>query len=193
MGALTLVVGGQKAGKSRTALALATRHGTPVLLTPAEPGDAELAERIDRHREDRDPGIAVLEGFDLVANLRAAPAGAPVVVDALDTWLLHRMEQHGLFDDLSEDVAPLGGHGREAQARVLAEVDLTVAAAEGRDGPAFVVAGAVGLGMHGPSPAARRYEDLHGLATQRLARDAERVLLVVAGRVVDLARLDGHP
>lgn len=189
MGALTLVVGGQKAGKSRTALAVARRAGTPVLLAPASPDDPELAERIARHRRDREPDVRVVEGFDLLAGLDDAGPDAPVVVDALDTWLLHHMQEAGLFDDLVADVAPLGAGGEAAQAAVLARVDALAAAAADRPGATVVVAGAVGMGVHGPSPATRRYEDLHGLATQRLGRDAAEVLLVVAGRAVALDAL----
>ncbi len=196
MGELTLVVGGQKAGKSSAALRVARRHGAPpILVAPADATDGELAERIARHRADRDPDVLTVEGFE-VADYLADPAwhDRPAIVDALDTWLLDAMGRHGLLD-LPDDAptAPLGDDGRVAQEAVLDEVGEIAAAAAGRSAPTVVVAGAVGMGPHGATPLTRRYEDLHGLALQALGRAATDVLLVVAGRALRLQDLDDLP
>lgn len=196
MGRLTLVVGGQKAGKSSAALRLARRSAAPpVLIAPADAADGELAERIARHRADRDPDVLTVEGFE-VADYLADPAwhDRPAIVDAMDTWLLDAMGRHGLLDvDPTEPTAPLGEHGRASQEAVLDEVADIARAAIDRPGPTFVVAGTVGMGAHGPTPLARRYEDLHGLALQALGRVASDVLLVVAGRALPLQRIEDLP
>ncbi len=193
MGRLTLVVGGQKAGKSSVALRLARRLATsPVLLAPAVAADGELAERIARHREDRDADVTTVEGFEIEDYL-ADPAwqGRPAIVDALDTWLLDAMLRHGLLDVAPEaDTAPLGQDGLVGQESVLDEVAAIARAAAERRAPTIIVAGAVGMGAHGPTPISRRYEDLHGMALKALGREARDVLLVVAGRVVRLHDLD---
>lgn len=189
MGALVVVIGGQKSGKSSIASRLARRSGRPVrLVTPARGDDPELAERIARHRADRPADVTVDETFDVAGALRAIPDDA-VVVDALDTWLLEAMQERGLFDE-DAATAALGSAGLSAQEAVLASVDEIVAASAERDGPTIVIAGTIGMGMHGPTLASRRYEDLHGMATQALGRAAASVLLVVAGRVLELTDVD---
>lgn len=184
MGAVTLVVGGQKAGKSSTAARLAAGSGRPVVVVaPAVASDEEMAERIARHREDRPGGWATLETFDLVGALAEAGDRACVVVDAFDTWLADAMGRAGLWTD--DAVAALGPDGAAAADRVLSGVDALVSVAVRRDGPTVVVAGQPGVGPHALGAGARRYVDLHGLALQRLGA-AGRVLLVVAGRALEL-------
>lgn len=181
MGRLTLIVGGQKSGKSSTAARLARDSGRDVVvLAPAEIGDDEMRERVDRHRRDRPPDWRTLETFDLAAALGSVRDDECVLVDALDTWLTHEMGRAGLWTD--DDVAPLGAGGVAACEAVLGRIDTFVAAALGRSGPTLVVAGQPGVGLHPMSANGRRYVDLHGLALQRLGR-AGRVMQVVAGVV----------
>lgn len=189
MGELVLLLGGQKAGKSSAAARLARATGRTVrLVTPAVGDDPELAERIARHREDRAADVAVDETF-AVAEVLAANTHDAIVVDALDTWLLDRMGQAGLLD-VGDEPTPLGLQGQAAQVSVLADLRDVIEAARQRSGPTWIIGGLVGMGMHGGTPVARRFEDLHGLATQQLGRAADQVLFVVAGRAIDLAAFD---
>lgn len=184
MGQVTLVLGGQKSGKSSTAARLAAATGQAVaVVTPAEPSDQEMVERIARHRRDRPAEWTTIETFDLIAALAAAGDATCVIVDALDTWLAHRMGEADLWT--ADDVAPLGEQGQAAAESVLADVSRIAAAAASRAGETIVVAGQPGLGLHPMSANGRRYTDLHGLSLQRLGTGA-RVLLVVAGRTMEM-------
>ena len=184
MGQLTLIVGGQKSGKSSTAarLAAATGEGV-VVVTPAERSDPEMVERIARHQRDRPADWTTLETFDLVAALTAAGTTATVIVDAMDTWLAHKMGEADLWTE--DDVAPLGEQGQAAAETLLADVSRIADEATRRAGDTIFVAGQPGFGLHPGSANGRRYTDLHGLALQRLAAGA-RVVLVVAGRSVEM-------
>lgn len=183
---LTLIVGGQKTGKSTVAARLASTGDAPVtVVAPAVPTDAEFAERIARHRADRPAHWSTIETFDLLGTLETVEDTTTVIVDALDTWLGQRMGEAGLLP--ADDVpTPLGSAGAEAAASILGRVDAFADRAAERSGHVLVVAGQPGMGLIGPSPATRRYVDLHGQAVQRLSAAAHRALLVVAGRTIEL-------
>ena len=68
----------------------------------------------------------------------------------------------------------------------LVDVDGFCAALDGRE--AVVVSDEVGLGVHPSTEAGRIFRDRLGEVNQRVADVADRVLLVVAGRVLPLAR-----
>ena len=184
MGRLTLVLGGQKSGKSSTASRLAADTGAAVVVvTPAAAGDEEMAERIARHQSDRPDDWQTVETFDVAGALAAAPTDACVVVDAFDTWLAHAMGAADLWTD--DDVAALGPDGADAAEQVLDQVTAWAGAAEARNGETIIVAGQPGFGLHPLTANGRRYADLHGLSLSRLGTGA-RVMLVVAGRALEL-------
>lgn len=184
MGELTLVVGGQKSGKSSTAAAMAAATGAAVVvIAPASPADEEMAERIVRHRRDRPSGWRTVETFDLAAALATVDDQSCVIIDAFDTWLAHAMGEAGLWTDA--DVAAWGDEGALAAEGVLAEVGALAAAARARGGATMVVAGQPGFGLHPMNANGRRYADVHGLSLQRLGTDS-RVVLVIAGRSLQL-------
>lgn len=184
MGGLTLVVGGQKSGKSSTAVAMAAATGAAVVvIAPASPGDEEMAERIARHRRDRPSGWHTIETFDLAATLATVDDQSCVIIDAFDTWLAHAMGEAGLWTDA--DVAAWGDEGALAAEGLLAEVDALASAARTRGGDTIVVAGQPGFGLHPMNANGRRYADVHGLSLQRLG-PGSRVVLVIAGRSLQL-------
>jgi nicotinate-nucleotide--dimethylbenzimidazole phosphoribosyltransferase len=186
VGDLILVVGGQKSGKSGFAAARASRQANEVaVITPAEATDPEMIERIARHRADRPASWQTFETFDLADALgRAGSTTATVIVDALDTWLVHAMQTHDLWTDA--DVEPLGRDGMAAVERLLDEVGEVVAAAQGRGGETIVIAGELGSALAPLGAGTRRYIDLHGRILQRLAAAATEAFLVVAGRAIPL-------
>lgn len=180
MGRLTLMLGGQKSGKSSLAARRATASGRPVVVvTPAVVRDPEFAARVARHRADRPAGWRTCETFDLPAAVTGAPPNAFLLVDALDTWLAESLQAAGIG---TGDEIPDPDQRRRAEAAVLAELRQFAAAVAGRDVEAVVIAGQPGLGIHAGGAGARAYVDLHGLAVQALSAAADEVLLVVGGR-----------
>lgn len=184
MARLTLVLGGQKSGKSRLAARRAAASGRPVtVVTPAVVRDPEFAARVARHRADRPAHWRTLETVDLVAAVTGPPASGFRVVDALDTWLAETLEAAGLpVDDTVWDPA----HRAAREPAVLRRLRAFLAAVAMVDGEVLVIAGQPGLGVHAGGAGARAYVDLHGLATQELAAVADEAVLVVAGRVLPL-------
>lgn len=161
---LTLLLGGARAGKSALALRRARAHGGPVVfVATAEAGDADMAERIARHRAERDPAWTTVEApRDLTGALRAAPAGACVIVDCLTLW-----------------VANLLDHGDDEVARLAAEA---AGLAARRAAPTIAVSNEVGMGVVPGTAVGRRYRDLLGHVNAVWAERADAAALVVAGR-----------
>lgn len=184
MGSLTLLVGGQKSGKSSLAARRAQASGRPVtVVTPAVIRDDEFAARVARHRADRPAEWQIVETFDLSAAVGGAGDGAFVIVDALDTWLAERMQHGGAaLDGTEPDRVALD----RTTGAVLAELKELTSVVAARDSDVVLIAGQPGLGVHAGSAGSRAYVDLHGLALQTLSDRADEVLLVVAGRVLPL-------
>ncbi len=169
--ALTLLLGGARSGKSALAERLAARWDGPVtVVATGQARDAEMAERIRRHRARRPAGWqTVEEPLDLEAAVTLAPAGAHVLVDCLTLWVANLIEPPGLTDD------QVGRRARSA-----------AAAAAARAAPTVVVSNEVGAGIVPADALARRYRDLLGQVNVAWAAAADHALLLVAGRAVPL-------
>lgn len=167
---ITLVLGGTRSGKSAVAESLVAAAPGPVTyVATGRVTDADMAARIAAHQARRPGGWATVEaGTDLPAALTGL-AGA-VLVDSLGTWVAGH-------DDLRPDTAGLC-------------VALRARAASGA-GPTVVVSEEVGLGVHAPTEAGRRFADVLGTLNRAVADESDRVLLVVAGRVLPLERAAG--
>lgn len=159
----TLVLGGARSGKSRFAQAQAESLFAPLtLIATAQAFDDEMAQRIARHRADRDARWRVIEEpYDLAAALRAACAPErAVVVDCLTLWLSNLMHA-------GRDLAAAG--------------DALLAALASAQGAVFLVSNEVGLGLVPDNPLGRAFRDAQGWLNQSVAQISARVVFVAAG------------
>lgn len=179
--ALTLVTGGTRSGKSAFAEGLvAAATGEVVYVATGAAGDPEMVARIAAHRARRPATWRTLETADPAAALRECDDDRPVIVDSVGSWIARLLEDAGLLRDEVSVTAP------EAVTGIRARIEELAAAAARRAGPTVVVCEQAGLGLLPTGAAARRWLDLVGDAAQLLAAGAERVLLVVAGRALEL-------
>lgn len=158
-----LVLGGARSGKSRHAQAVAERcGGRLVYIATAQAFDAEMADRIARHRADRDARWTTVEApVDLAAAIAVADApDAVLLVDCLTLWTSNLL--------LAEE---------DADHRV-AELLTAAAAVRGR---LILVANETGLGIVPDNALARRFRDLAGTINQRVAATVDAVDFVLAG------------
>jgi len=167
---ITLVTGGARSGKSRYALELAAASPRPALIATAEPIDAEMSDRIRRHREERgDRYLTIEEPVDLAAALTRLPQGTgTAVVDCLTVWLGNLVHRRG-----EEAVAE--------EPHALAEVAAFLSALAAPPCPLVLVTNEVGMGIVPANALARSFADLAGRLNQAIAARAERVVLMVCG------------
>lgn len=168
---LVLLIGGARSGKSGLALRLASGQRSPVVfLATGQAGDAEMAERIARHREERPASWQTIEvPLGLREAIDAAPRESCVILDCLTLWTANALERLGA-----------------AEAEVLAAGAAGAAAA--RQGLTVAVTNEVGLGIVPENPLGRSYRDLLGRVNAIWAERAAEAYLVVAGRAL---RLEG--
>jgi adenosylcobinamide kinase/adenosylcobinamide-phosphate guanylyltransferase len=189
--AVTFVTGPVRSGKSAFGVRLARESGSPVtyLATAAgAPEDVEWRARLMRHVRDRPASWRTVETAGMsqqaqLALLREAAPGTFLIVDALGTWLAARIAAR--IDLLEIDYMVLESQLDEEAAQF---VDAMLAS------PANVIAVSeqIGWDVVPVAAAARLFRDAMGRMTQRLAKGADRIYLVVAGYAVDL-RAMGEP
>lgn len=163
---LILVLGGARAGKSTFALRLAKDYageGSVTFIATAQALDAEMEQRIARHREERPKNWTTIEEpYHLDEALVNVSDSGVALVDCLtlfvSNWLL-REDEHTL---------------NEVTQRFLANV-------RSRTQTVIVVSNEVGLGLVPETPLGRTFRDLLGRVNQQFAEAADEVYLLVAG------------
>ena len=163
-----LLLGGARSGKSALATRLALESKLPVtVIATATAGDEEMAHRIRNHRESR-PSLwkTVEEPIELFRAIRGCGVGDFLVVDCLTLWVTNLLG---------------AGHDAADFARL---ADPVVRELNGRRG--VVVTNEVGMGIVPANEMARQFRDVLGFVNTRFAEAAERALLMVAGRALEL-------
>ncbi|MGN1285000.1 MAG: bifunctional adenosylcobinamide kinase/adenosylcobinamide-phosphate guanylyltransferase [Bradyrhizobium sp.] len=157
-----LITGGARSGKSRRAeLRARSLPGQPVYVATAEALDAEMDERIARHRARRGGDWIEREvPLDLVDVLSETDRGGARLVDCLTLWLSNLLHAER---DWSQEVTRLA----EALPR--------------QHSPVILVTNEVGLGIVPDNALARAFRDAAGLMNQTIAGVAKEVEFVVAG------------
>ena len=142
-----------------------------TFIATAEPGDDEMAQRIELHRAQRPSGWTTIEEpLDLRGALARSGDDAAVVIECVSLWVANVVNGRNAGVDVEEEA-------RAAAALAGTRRSLTVA-----------VSNEVGLGIIPETPLGRRYRDVLGRVNATWAAAAERAALVVAGRVLPLDR-----
>ena len=162
-----LVLGGARSGKSAYAeQRLAAEPAvTYVATAPPRADDPEWTARVQAHVGRRPAGWTTVETGDVARLLR--DADVPLLVDDLGLWLTRAVDAAGAWEGPLDDVQ--------------AACDELVGAWRGRRGTAVLVAPEVGAGVVPATASGRRFRDLLGALTTRLAAASDEVVQVVAG------------
>lgn len=156
----TLVLGGARSGKTAYAVRKAeAEQGALVYVATAEPLDAEMEERIRRHKAERGARWRTVETpLDLPGTLEAISETETAVVDCLTLWLSNLMHADR---DIDYEAARM--------IRALPGVNV------------IFVSNEVGLGIVPDNALARRFRDAAGRLNQAVAAAADNVIFVAAG------------
>lgn len=166
---IVFVTGGARSGKSRFAERRAAASGEAVTyLATAQALDAEMAERIARHRADRPVEWLTLEEPLRVPEALGRAPTPTVLLDCLSLWVSNL-----LLEGLSDPAA-------------LARADALLAAARTRPGLTVLVSNEVGFGIVPDNALARRYRDLLGWVNQQAAAASDEAWLLVSGLPLQL-------
>jgi adenosylcobinamide kinase/adenosylcobinamide-phosphate guanylyltransferase len=136
---------------------------------PPGSGDAEWDTRVAEHQRRRSPNWRTVETLAL-AEVLAAPATAPVLVDCLTTWLARAMDDCGAWD------------GDPDAARALAaRIDGLLDAWQLTRRDVVAVSNEIGSGVVPGTVSGRRFRDELGRLNARIASGSDEVWLCTAG------------
>jgi adenosyl cobinamide kinase/adenosyl cobinamide phosphate guanylyltransferase len=189
---ITLVLGGTRSGKSEVAEGLVPASGTPVTyVATGRVTDEDMAARVAAHRARRPAGWATVElgpgaGRDAGVDAGGEDGGATGGADL--PAVLAGLRGHVLVDSLGTWVA-----SDPALAPDTAGLCAALAARARSGGDTVLVSEEVGMGVHPPTEVGRRFADALGTLNRSVAERADRVLLVVAGRLLPLDRAGSPP
>ena len=173
----TLVLGGVRSGKSRYAESLLRDAASVTYVAtgmPASGDDPDWAARVAAHQSRRGAAYTTLETVEVGRTLRAATA--PVLVDCLAVWLTRLVDDAAAWEDPDRARAVLAAARTDlVEALASAPVDVVLVSNE------------AGLGVVPAHASGRLFRDELGTLNAAVAAVADRVVLVVAGRVLDLS------
>ena len=167
----TFITGGQSTGKSTKALEMALIDPSPrVMIATAQAFDAEMEEKIRRHREERqDRFITLEEPIDLPSAFEKALALRPrvIVVDCLTMWVSNL-----LLAERTKDIPRFTERYLELLRLHSEQTELC---------HTLIVSNEVGFGIIPANALSRQYVVLLGSVNKAVANICDRVLLMVSG------------
>jgi len=166
MSQIIFITGGARGGKSRLAEELAESFGAPLAyIATCEPGDAEMEERIARHRERRGHAWQTIEEPFALADVVRRHDGRfnGMLVDCITLWLTNLLLK-----------------SNDSQ-KVLDDVSAFIELFPGLETPLLLVSSEVGMGIVPDNRLARTFRDLAGEANELLAKSADEVYVMFSG------------
>jgi adenosylcobinamide kinase/adenosylcobinamide-phosphate guanylyltransferase len=163
---VTLVLGGVRSGKSRWAQELAAEAARVAYVATAQPRDAEMTEKIPRHRAERPIYWCTFEEPLELGRVIAehAPAFDVMLIDCLTVFVAN-LQEAAVADPV----------------RMARRIEDLLQALRALPTLVVLVSNEVGSGVVPPYPAGRRFRDALGELNQRVAGIADNVVLLVAG------------
>lgn len=175
MAQLILITGGARSGKSRYAEQMLTAAPVVTYIATAQALDAEMQQRISKHRARRPAHWRTLESPIRLQQAVQSAGGEAVLIDCLAVWVSNLLlcSWDESADNWTSETDP--------EQLVLSAVEGLLQAIAARPGKVVVVSNEVGSGVVPSYRLGRLYRDLLGLANQRLATAANQVYCCISG------------
>lgn len=173
MGQITLLLGGARSGKSSYVQKLAEESGKSVMfLATAQAFDDEMSARIQKHKSERSADWQTMEiPFEIASHVKEIKSEV-VILDCI-TLLASNLMMQFVKDDIVDEELFIQA--------IQEEIEEMLSAIQKSNQHWFIVSNEVGLGLVPPYQMGRVYRDGIGWANQRLAKEAQQVIFMVAG------------
>ena len=176
MSHLILITGGVRSGKSSRAEQLLANSGRVLYIATARCFDSEMERRIALHRQSRPAHWVTAEASAALDDVLAAHPEGDVLLDCVGNMVTNLMlDAEPDYDGLSM------ARVEEIERQIGGEFTRLLDALRVREGTAVLVSGEVGLGLVAPYRMGRVFADILGRLNQRLAAQADEVLLMSCG------------
>lgn len=178
MGKVILITGGSRSGKSDFALRCGENlPGKRCFVATCPVVDQEMANRINKHRQSRDPELwDTVEEPLKIGEIIERNHYNVYLVDCLTLWIYNQMRF------CAETGETCGEEYIEDETRKLLHLF------EGIDSTVIFVTNEVGLGIVPENELARRYRDLVGSCNKTIGSAADEAVLVSCGLPIYLKK-----
>ncbi|MDO5027646.1 MAG: bifunctional adenosylcobinamide kinase/adenosylcobinamide-phosphate guanylyltransferase [Bacillota bacterium] len=171
---ISLITGGQRSGKSSFAESLLKNKDKVAYIATAKVDGQEMAERIKIHQESRPKAWRTIEAYkDFLAYVEDEDY---YLLECLGTMTANIM--YDLTKDLERIPARLA---KEVEDTVYNNVMDLINFCRDRDKDLIIITNEVGLSLTPMDHIGRVYTDSLGRISQRIAKEADQVYLVVCG------------
>lgn len=185
MADLILITGGARSGKSSYAEQLARDVGERVLYVATAIGfDAEMQDRIARHRQQRPAHWDTWEGYQNLKTIfdDQSKTYDVILLDCItllvSNWILQQTEATMVGWD--------GASLERLEQRIIEELRSFLDEAIRRNVTVIMVTNEVGFGIVPENQLARIFRDVAGRVNQYIATRARTVYLVVCGQALQI-------
>ena len=179
MAHVTLITGGARSGKSTFAEELAASSGSKIgYIATAQALDAEMEDRITRHRQQRPAEWTTFEEpvYPSQVLSRYGDQFEVILLDCLTVLTTNIILRNEEVDWNKPSVGQLN----TIELQVLDEIKELLSAAESFAGKLLCVTNEVGLGIVPDTPLSRFFRDCNGRVNQMMAKTSDDVFLVVS-------------
>lgn len=183
---IIFIIGGARSGKSSFALYEAEKiEGKKLFIATAQPLDAEMKARIERHRKERGQNWDTAEVHIKIGETLKTKCTfyKVILIDCLTLWLSNVMGVHAKTSDMNtkivETINTLVDDLQNIRHSLRCSDDLS---------SIFIVSNEVGMGIVPGNRSARIFRDMAGQLNQKVAQIADEVYLIVSGLPLQLKK-----
>lgn len=162
MGKIILVLGGVKSGKSSFALEIAGKAKDVIFVATASPGDAEMKERIEKHKKSRPKEIRTVEIRDELSVILREKFNT-ALIDCLTVFVSNCM--------LSD----------KTEKNIIKGLEETLIKVKNKNRNAIIVSNEVGCGIVPKNKLARDFRDVLGNVNRTVSQLSDKVYFMTAG------------